>query len=158
MSENNKLDQKKKRLLNKYILEGRLNGSELNETGMKNYIATSRKLEEHKGKFQQKVDEATKRFSHVLTDPNAVRDFPSELLRATALDRYESLKNLGISEFKAGFYVFQFCAKSRTMEDHPPTARLHSLYGTLSRSFTALECLASTSYSWIRCRRQSSNY
>lgn len=106
MTENNKLDQKQKRLLNKYILEGRLNGSELNETGMKNYIATSRKLEEHKGKFQAKVDEATKRFSHVLTDANAVRDFPSELLRATALDRYDSLTNLGIPEFKAGFYVF----------------------------------------------------
>ena len=86
MSENNKLDQRQKRLLSKYILEGRLNGSELNESGMKNYIETLRKLEENKRKFQQKVDEATKRFSHVLTDPNAVRDFPSDLLRATALD------------------------------------------------------------------------
>lgn len=87
MNENQKLDQKQKRLLNKYILEGRLNGSELNESGLKYYIEVSRKLEEHKSKFQQKVEKATSRFSHVLTDPNSVRDFPSELLRATALDR-----------------------------------------------------------------------
>ncbi|KAI9557823.1 hypothetical protein GHT06_014572 [Daphnia sinensis] len=86
MNENKKLDQTQKRLLNKYILEGRLNGSELNESGLKHYIEASRKLEEHKSKFQQKVEKATSRFSHVLTDPNAVRDFPSELLRATALD------------------------------------------------------------------------
>ena len=88
MNENKKLDQRQIRLLNKYILEGRLNGSELNESGMKKYIETSRKLETHKSNFQQKVEKATHRFSHVITDPNTVRDFPSELLRATALDRY----------------------------------------------------------------------
>lgn len=87
LTENNKLDQRQKRLLNKFVLEGRLNGAELNESGLKNYIATSRKLEDHKSKFQQKIDEATKRFSHVLTDPITARDFPSELLRTTALDR-----------------------------------------------------------------------
>jgi hypothetical protein len=47
----------------------------------------SRKLEYHKANFQQKVEKATNRFSHVITDPATVRDFPSELLRATALDR-----------------------------------------------------------------------
>lgn len=87
MNENKKLDQRQLRLLNKYILEGRLNGSELNESGMKNYIEMSRKLEYHKANFQQKVEKATNRFSHVITDPATVRDFPSELLRATALDR-----------------------------------------------------------------------
>ncbi|XP_046648251.1 probable cytosolic oligopeptidase A [Daphnia pulicaria] len=86
MNENKKLDQRQLRLLNKYILEGRLNGSELNESGMKNYIEMSRKLEYHKANFQQKVEKATNRFSHVITDPATVRDFPSELLRATALD------------------------------------------------------------------------
>lgn len=94
LSENSKLEPRQKRLLNKYVLEGRLNGSELNESGMKNYISTSRKLEDNKAKFQQKVDQATNRFSHVLTDPNSVRDFPSELLRATALDRYKLIKCL----------------------------------------------------------------
>ena len=53
---------------------------------IKMYTETARKLEEYKGKYQQKVDEATRRFSHVIKDPNAVRAFPSDLLRATALD------------------------------------------------------------------------
>ena len=98
-----------KRLLDKFLLEGRLNGSELNASTMKvrykfyspncfcllimyphfvikMYTETARKLEEYKGKYQQKVDEATRRFSHVIKDPNAVRAFPSDLLRATALD------------------------------------------------------------------------
>ena len=84
---NDKLNPTQKRLLNKFLLEGKLNGLELNEIQTKNYIAASRKLEENKKKFQEKVDEATRKFYHVLTNPNAVRAFPSDLLRATALDR-----------------------------------------------------------------------
>lgn len=87
ISETKNLDQTQRRLLNKFVLEGKLNGLELNEIQTKNYIAATRKLEENKIKFQQKVDEATRKFFHVLTDPNAVRAFPSDLLRATALDR-----------------------------------------------------------------------
>lgn len=37
-----------KRLLNKFLLEGKLNGLELSEIQMKNYIAESRKLDENK--------------------------------------------------------------------------------------------------------------
>ena len=82
------MTQFEKRLLTKFVLEGRLNGSELNEMGVKNYIATSRKLEEQKSNFRMKVDKATNSFAHIIQNPNEVRDFPSELLRATALDRY----------------------------------------------------------------------
>lgn len=80
------LKQFEKRLLTKFVLEGRLNGLELNESGMKNYIVTSRKLEEQKSNFQKKVEKATHTFSHIIQNPNEVRDFPSELLRATASD------------------------------------------------------------------------
>jgi len=81
------MNQFEKRLLTKFVLEGRLNGSELNEVGMKNYIATSRKLEEQKSNFQMKVEKATNSFIHLIENPDEVKDFPSELLRATALNR-----------------------------------------------------------------------
>jgi len=80
------LDGAQQRLLNKYVLEGRFNGAELTQSAMKNYTEVSRKLDEHKSHFRDKVDKATAKFSHTITDPEAVRAFPSELLRATAAD------------------------------------------------------------------------
>lgn len=151
MNDNEKLDQKQKRLLNKYILEGRLNGSELNDSKLKNYIEASRKLDDHKSRFQQKVDRATNRFSHVLTDPNTVRDFPSELLRATALDRYViSPVIIFESEKSTSSIHLQLCSKSWSMEDHSPAAHLFIFYGTLFRSVAPLECLAGQSCPWIQ--------
>jgi len=86
LKEDGNMNQFEKRLLTKFVLEGRLNGSELNEVGMKNYIATSRKLEEQKSNFQMKVEKATNSFIHLIENPDEVKDFPSELLRATALN------------------------------------------------------------------------
>ena len=86
LAQDKSLDGTQKRLVEKFVLEGRFNGSELNDNNMKVYLETCRKLEEHKGLFRQKVETATSRFSHTIHDPEAVKAFPSDLLRSTAVD------------------------------------------------------------------------
>lgn len=86
LKEDKSLDGTQQRLLEKYVLEGRFNGSDLNESAMKTYLEACRKLEENKANYRTKVEKATAKFSHTITDPEAVRAFPSELLRATAVD------------------------------------------------------------------------
>ena len=78
----------KTRLLKKFVLEGQLNGGDLNEKNLASYTAACRKIEQEKMMFQDKVDKAKELFHHTITDAQVVRDFPSELLRATAVDRY----------------------------------------------------------------------
>lgn len=76
-----------KRLLSKFVLEGRLNGGELSESAMKIYTQSMRKTEEERTQFQSKVTKARQLFSQPIIEPSVARDFPSELLRATAVDR-----------------------------------------------------------------------
>ena len=46
-----------------------------------------RKTEEERTQFQSKVTKARQLFSQPIIEPSVARDFPSELLRATAVDR-----------------------------------------------------------------------
>lgn len=76
------LTQTEHRLLDKFLVEGKLNGVHLNE-GKKELLAvTSCKLRDEQSKFQQKLDFSTNRFFHEIKDYNIVKDFPLDLLQA----------------------------------------------------------------------------
>lgn len=70
------------RLLDKYVLEGKLNGVNLDEEKKSILRATANKLRQEQTKFQEKLDFSTRKFSHVIDDYNIVKDFPSDLLQA----------------------------------------------------------------------------
>lgn len=91
LSEDAVLGNPEKRFLTKFVLEGRLNGLDMNDKSRTNYVSTCRKIEKEKAEFQAKVEKATQIFNHTITDRLTVRDFPSDLLRATAVNRYYCL-------------------------------------------------------------------
>lgn len=70
------------RLLDKYILEGKLNGVHLDENKKTILTTTANKLRDERAKFQEKLDISTRRFSHVIDDYNIVKNFPTDLLQA----------------------------------------------------------------------------
>ncbi|XP_075147549.1 oligopeptidase A [Haematobia irritans] len=79
-------DPQEKRLLQKYLLEGQLNGLNLkNDTrnGLKEILM---QLGKERATFKNKVNVSMHSFAHVVNDYQLVRDFPSTLLEATIID------------------------------------------------------------------------
>lgn len=70
------------RLFDKYLLEGKLNGANLDEKKQSILSATANKLSQERSKFQEKLDISTRKFSHVIDNYNIVKDFPIDLLQA----------------------------------------------------------------------------
>nr|XP_023012245.1 probable cytosolic oligopeptidase A [Leptinotarsa decemlineata] len=74
------------RLLQKFAIEGKLNGLELDARGktiLTEYTNTFNKLKEE---FRRKTEISTKMFSHMVTDGTITRDFPVDLLKVTSTD------------------------------------------------------------------------
>uniref|UniRef100_A0A1B0CDE1 oligopeptidase A n=1 Tax=Lutzomyia longipalpis TaxID=7200 RepID=A0A1B0CDE1_LUTLO len=86
------LTEEQKRVIEKYLLEGKLNGLELSgdTKGRMDYILG--KLGEERTKFRKKVDISTKQFNHVVEDYNIMRDFPPEVLQMFAKDATQPTK------------------------------------------------------------------
>lgn len=80
------LSEQNKRLLDKYLLESKLNGVELSEKDLSILQETMNQLQQEKTKFKDKLDISIKRFSHTITDYNLVREFPMEFLQSIAAD------------------------------------------------------------------------
>ncbi|XP_066149154.1 uncharacterized protein [Euwallacea fornicatus] len=74
------------RILEKFILEGKLNGLELEGRKADSFNHDFRKLAEEKKHFKHKSDLSLKQHSQMVRDRGVVRDFPEYLLKATAVD------------------------------------------------------------------------
>ncbi|XP_055940252.1 uncharacterized protein LOC129969627 [Argiope bruennichi] len=74
-----------KRLINKHLLESRLSGMDLSDSGYKHFQSIILKLEKHRGNYKAKLTEVTSRFSQDLQF-NDVKNFPRELLKLFAAD------------------------------------------------------------------------
>lgn len=74
------------RLLDKYLLEGKLNGVQLDEGKRSILTATANKLREERSKYQEKLDYSTRKFSHTIDNYSIVKDFPFDLLQAISTD------------------------------------------------------------------------
>nr|CAD7194025.1 unnamed protein product [Timema douglasi] len=74
------------RVVSKFLLEGRLNGLELKGDEKINFKEILAKIANERKQFQEKIELSTKKFRHVIRDPNMVRDFPEDLLKSMATD------------------------------------------------------------------------
>lgn len=84
--------EEQKRLLDKYLLEGRLNGLDLAPKKRELLTEAMVKLRKERAKFQANVDKATGNFKTVIKDFELVRDFPAEVLAAFAPDASQPLQ------------------------------------------------------------------
>lgn len=89
---NNKKNEEKVRLLQKFKLEGKLNGLDLNGQGRAKLGEFLKKLSVEKEKFKQKITVATGSFKHEINDITIVRDFPVDLLKSLTRDPDDYLK------------------------------------------------------------------
>ncbi|KAJ8971331.1 hypothetical protein NQ317_012298 [Molorchus minor] len=71
-----------KRILQKFAIEGKLNGLELDSKGKVLLAEYLSKLAKERTSFKQKIEVATKQFSHIIRDKTVVREFPEGLLKA----------------------------------------------------------------------------
>lgn len=74
------------RILQKFSLEGKLNGLELNTKKKEILAGCIKKLSTEKADLRRKLEYATQQFSHTITDNMLTRDFPEDLLKATSSD------------------------------------------------------------------------
>lgn len=75
-----------KRLLQKYLLEGKLNGLSLNNDSRNGLKEVLMQLGKERANFKNKLNVSVHSFAHVVNDYQLVRDFPSNLLEATVID------------------------------------------------------------------------
>ncbi|KAK2577031.1 hypothetical protein KPH14_011990 [Odynerus spinipes] len=85
-NKNISLTSQQERILHKYTLEGRFNGLELSEKKKEWLIYCHKILHLQEDDFVKKLQEARKHCSYTIHDENVVKDFPEELLEATAAD------------------------------------------------------------------------
>ncbi|KAK2720582.1 hypothetical protein QYM36_004458 [Artemia franciscana] len=84
---NEDLAAPEKALLKKYVREGKMNGLELSEKGLSAVKQNMAKLEEAKSAYRNRVKVSTEKFQHLIGDKEMMKDFPSDLLRAMAMDK-----------------------------------------------------------------------
>lgn len=87
-----KRSSEQQRILEKYALEGRLNGLELTEDKRFQLKSCLKKLASERTQFKQKLDYANKQFSHTIRDSEVVRDFPLSVLKATSTNSKDPLR------------------------------------------------------------------
>ncbi|XP_043503833.1 probable cytosolic oligopeptidase A [Polistes fuscatus] len=88
-NENIQLTSQQERILNKYIIEGRFNGLEVSKKKQEWLANSYRILYQQEMEFTKRYESATKNYAHVIKDENNVKDFPNELLEATAANPAE---------------------------------------------------------------------
>lgn len=70
------------RLIDKFVLEGKLNGVHLDEGKKSILTENANKLRQEKNKFQEKLDVSTRKFVHLIDNYSIVKEFPFDLLQA----------------------------------------------------------------------------
>lgn len=99
------LTTEQKRLLDMYLLEGKLGGLELQTENDKGEIAYRQlKLSEDMITFESKIYVAIDHFAHTVSDYSVVQSFPSEVLQAVAVDRKNPLN--GPWKFNLKPYIY----------------------------------------------------
>jgi oligopeptidase A len=76
-----------KRLIKKYVLEGKLNGIELEGANKIRFNDCAERLSEHRTKFGQKVEAARQSFKMNCNDPKVIKEFPLSFLKTISVDQ-----------------------------------------------------------------------
>lgn len=74
------------RLLDKYILESKLNGVAINKDDREMLVYIIQKLNQVKTTYQSKLNVAISKFSHTITEYTSIRSYPPKLLQAMSTD------------------------------------------------------------------------
>ena len=83
----------KKRNVEKYLSEHRLNGFDLPEMKYRELTETwQKKVAEARRDYQWRIMTSTEKYRTQIKDPNVVRDFPVDVLKAMALDSTQPTK------------------------------------------------------------------
>lgn len=105
LKSDSKWSEEQKRVLNKFNLEGKLNGLSLASSKRDALRVNLTKLMEERVKFRQKSELATQRFKHEITDPQLVRSFPEELLKLISPDSSNAQKGPWVITLQPHLYV-----------------------------------------------------
>lgn len=81
-----KYDESQKRLINKYVLEARLNGIEVEGPQKFQLNQCIDQLGQERAKYHGKVEAARRNFQQNCNDPNIIKEFPLSLLQAISVD------------------------------------------------------------------------
>ncbi|XP_058053757.1 uncharacterized protein LOC131205606 [Anopheles bellator] len=80
------------RLLQKYVLEAKLSGIEVDGSSKAELNEILEKLSQERNKLQNKRDVAVKKFQQVISDPAMMKEFPPTVLQSLATDPSQALK------------------------------------------------------------------
>ncbi|KAF7397958.1 hypothetical protein HZH68_009180 [Vespula germanica] len=83
-NKNIQLTSQQERILEKYMMEGKLNGLELSKKKKEWLTNSYRILYQQEMDFIKKYESATKQCSYIIQNEDGVKDFPKELLEAAA--------------------------------------------------------------------------
>lgn len=86
------LTDEEKRLIAKYLLEGKLNGLGANSAEKLYLDEIISNLSQSRATYRGKVETAINQFKYIIEDYNAVKDFPPSLLQATTMNPTQPTK------------------------------------------------------------------
>lgn len=100
-----------KRVLQKFYIEGKLNGLELSDDNKEALKRSLVKLANEKEILRQKIKYQTDSFTHTIQNYQNVRDFPEDLLKETSVDSSNFLKGPWKVTLQPNIYTktLQYC-------------------------------------------------
>lgn len=103
-AERGELTKEQERLFDRFLLEGKLNGGELDAKDYENLMYQVKKLNSETLTFESKLLVALDQFKHKIVDYSAVRSFPPKLLQAMSLDTKNHLNGPWVVTLKPHIY------------------------------------------------------
>ncbi|XP_073999508.1 oligopeptidase A [Rhodnius prolixus] len=82
-----KLTEEEQRVVSKFLVEGKLNGLNLDGNNQETFAEILVNLASETSKFSQRVKVSSQNYSHVISDPLITREFPEDLLQAMSLSK-----------------------------------------------------------------------
>lgn len=104
-AERNELTKEQERLFDRFLLEGKLNGGELNAKDYDDLVYLMNKLNDEKLTFESKIHVAVDQFKHTISDYSEVRSFPPSLLQAMSLDPKNHLNGPWVVTLRPHIYA-----------------------------------------------------
>jgi len=86
-SDEQHLTEYERRVVDKFLIEGRNYGTELTGKDVEKIAYMTQKLGQHCGIFHGKVVESMRRYKYMEYDPDKMQDFPEDVLYATSTDK-----------------------------------------------------------------------
>lgn len=86
------LSEEQKRIMQKYLLEGRLNGLELDSDKKEHLKEVRNNIAQEQTKFKNKLEIASKQFTHTITNPEIMKEFPHHIKKDMSTDSLHAEK------------------------------------------------------------------